>query len=201
MHPQPAILAAAAAALAACSAEPARAAGHCITYEQTGSVSGEVVECSKDLATSYAIETLEMSMMGMTQSQHRHVIRKDGEIISWDLDTLEGTRVDDPMADAVAGDPEDAAQRFIAAMGLSPTGETRSIAGETCAVHASAQMGEVCLTDDLLLLEQTFQGMGPASFTRTAVAVDRSTSGDPAHYEVPADVTIRENDLGGFSLP
>ncbi|MGD2132116.1 MAG: hypothetical protein PVI23_04940 [Maricaulaceae bacterium] len=189
------------AALSACSADPAEAAGQCITYEQTGGLSGQVIECGTNLATTYTIETLELNMLGVTQSQNRHTIRKNGEIISWDLDTLQGTRTDDPMADVVDGDPEEVAQAFISAMGFSPTGETKSIVGETCEVYASAQMGQACLTPDLLLLEQVLEGMGPASFTRTAVALDRSSSGDPANYEVPDNVTIQQIDLGGFGLP
>ena len=189
------------AAASACSADPAEATGQCITYEQTGSMSGQVIECGQDLATTYSIETLEMSMLGITQSQNRHVIRRNGEIISWDLDTLMGTRTDDPMAGVVNGDPEEVAATFISAMGFSPTGDTKSIVGETCKVYTSAQMGQVCLTEDLLLLEQTFGGVGPASFTRTATALDRSSSGDPANYEVPDNVTIQQVNLGGFGLP
>jgi len=176
-------------------------AGQCITYEQTGAMSGQVVECSRDLRTSYSIETLQMSMMGISQNQNRHVIRQNGEIIAWDLDTLQGTRTADPMADRLDDDSEDIAGRFIAAMGFVSTGAHKTVAGERCEVYSSAQMGRVCLTSDLLLLEQSFDGMGPASFTRTAIEIDRGTEGEPSNYTVPNDVTIRDvetGSIGGF---
>lgn len=183
------------AAAAMMFAGSAAAFPHCVEYTQTGGMSGTVTECYKDMWTSYSSENLKMKMMGFTQEQNQNTIRKDGKIYNWDPKTKRGTVTNDPMAGTTfSGDPSAQNQAFMNAMGFSPTGETRTIAGYSCAVQTSAQMGTVCITDDLTLLSQSMS-MGPMGFERIASKVTKGTAGDPTRYSVPTDVVISDVNL------
>ncbi|MAK61637.1 MAG: hypothetical protein CMK09_11705 [Ponticaulis sp.] len=165
---------------------------HCVEYSQTGGMSGTVTECFKTFWTSYSSENLKMKMMGFSQEHNQNTIRKDGKIYSWDPTTKRGTVTNDPWAGTdFKGDPVTQNEAFLNAMGFSATGETRTIAGLSCAVRTSSQMGTVCITDDLILLSQSMS-MGPMSFERVATKVTRGTSGDSARYSVPTDVVISD---------
>ena len=175
----------------------------CVDYEQTGAMSGTTTECHRDWGNErYTIEDLSMSVMGMTQRQNRHTIIQGDQIISWDRDTLQGTVTANPNYDAwtsaSAGDLEDFTNNMLTSMGFSQTGQTRTIAGESCNVWSSMQMGEMCFTDDAVVLEQSM-GMGMISFTRRAVSVRRNDGGENANYQVPSNVSISDGpDLGNL---
>ena len=192
-------------ALFGLGAGSASAFPHCVEYTQTGGMSGTVTECYKDIWTSYSTEALSMEMMGFTQEHNQNTIRKDGQIYSWDPTTKRGTVTADPWSETgFAGDPEAQGEAFMDAMGFSPTGQSRTIAGLSCEVRTSAQMGTVCITDDLILLSQSMS-MGPMGFERTAISVTRGTSGDSSRYNVPADLVISDVELpttsgGGIDL-
>lgn len=180
----------------AVAATSSGAQAHCATYEQTGGMAGTVTECSRAWDESYSIEKLTMSMMGMTQSRNEHVIRKDGEILSWDRATKQGTRTKDPMHARLEerfgdSDMADVGAEMAEAMGYAKTGTSKTIAGEDCDVWANPQLGDICLTEDFIALEQSMS-QGPMSFRRTATSVDRSTDGEAANYTVPDDVTLRD---------
>jgi len=168
----------------------------CVDYEQTGSMAGTTTECHRDWGHQrYTIEDLSMSMMGIQQTHNRHTITTDDQITSWDRGTLQGTVTTNPnydaWADASSDDVETFTDNMLSGMGFSPTGQTKTIAGEDCSVWSSAQMGQMCFTDDALVLEQVMD-MGIVSFSRRAVSVRRGDSGDASNYEVPANVTISD---------
>lgn len=179
----------------------------CIDYEQTGMMSGTATECLRNWAHErYTIEDFTISVMGMTQRHNQHAITVGNQITSWDRDTNVGTVTANPMYDRLASsssdDIEEFADNMIAAMGFTPTGASQTIAGESCDVYSSAQLGTMCFTSDALVLEQSMD-MGMGSFTRRAVSIDRGNGGSDADYQVPDDVTISQGPdlnaiMGGF---
>ena len=168
----------------------------CVDYVQTGSMEGTVTECHRDWGHErYTIEDLSLNMMGMTNPNNRHTIIADDQITSWDRDTNAGTITTNPMYDdivqAADGDMESFARDMIVAMGFTQTGTIRTIAGESCEDWTSASMGQMCFTEDAIVLDQTMS-MGPTSISRVAVDVRYGDGGDEANYQVPSNVTITQ---------
>ena len=75
---------------------------------------------------------------------------------------------------------EDMGQSFLSAMGMSPTGQTKTVASENCNVYSSQMLGTTCFTSDWLLVEQDVMGMGG----QTATSIDRSSGGADANYNL-----------------
>ncbi len=179
----------------------------CIDYEQTGMMAGTATECHRNWAHErYTIEDFTMSVMGMTQRHNQHVITVGDQITSWDRDTNVGTVTANPMYDRLVAssseDIEEFASNMIAAMGFTPTGALQTIAGESCNMYSSPQLGTMCFTSDALVLEQSMD-MGMGSFTRRATSIDRGNGGSDGDYQVPDYVTISAGPdlnaiLGGF---
>lgn len=200
-------------ALAACSQEASADAklhpveAICVEYEQTGAMAGTTTECHRDWGHQrYTIETLTLSMMGVRRNHNRHVITADDQITSWDRDTNQGTVTTNPMYDQIVsaadGDMESFGNDMIVAMGFSQTGASKTIAGEACNVWSSAAMGQMCFTEDAIVLEQVMS-MGPASIARRAVSIRRNDGGEASNYQVPNNVTIAQGPdldalMGGF---
>jgi hypothetical protein len=179
----------------------------CVDYEQTGTMSGTTTQCHRDWGhEQFQIERLSMSIMGMQRSENKHTIIEDEQVTSWDLDTNVGTVANNPMYDAVVGaaggDVDQFATNMLTSMGFTDTGTDKEIVGINCSVWNSPQMGQMCFTDDAIMLEQTLN-MGIVNFTSRAVDVRRGDAGDASNYQVPNNVTISEapdisNIMGGF---
>ena len=84
--------------------------------------------------------------------------------------------------------PEDMGQSFLTAMGMSPTGQTKTIAGELCNVYSSQMLGTACFTSDWLLVEQDVMGVGG----QTATSIDRGSGGVDSNYNLYKTVQISD---------
>ncbi len=179
----------------------------CITYESSGQMqSGTSTRCHRDYAyEAYEIIHITIGMAGFSQSQNTHTITIGNTIYAIDLDTNTGTQAVNPMydgfVDALAGSsPEDMSDAFLSAMGMTPTGETKTIAETECNVYNSPVMGTACLTSDGLMLEQVVMGN-----VQRAISVSIGESGDDANYTFYQTVPMSQgpdlsNGIGGLDL-
>jgi len=166
----------------------------CVTYQMSGQMqSGTVTRCHRNYAyESYEIQNVTIGLAGFSQTQTTHTITIGNTIYAINLATNTATKTENPMYDGLADalkntSPEEMGAAFLDAMGMTPTGQTKTIAGETCSVYSSQMMGTSCFTPDWLLLEQSVMGM-----KQTAVSVDRSTGGDDANYTLYQTVSVTE---------
>lgn len=171
---------------------PVKAA--CIDYEMSGQImNGTTKRCHRDYAHEvFEIQKLKMGIAGFTQSQNQHNITIGDIIYSINLSTNSGTKTKNPMYDSLVSSmkgksAKEMSNAFVAGMGYSPTGATKKIADHNCNVFNSAQMGNVCLTEDGLMLEQNFMGN-----TTKAVNVAVGEAGDDANYTLYKKVPISE---------
>lgn len=166
----------------------------CVTYEMTGQMmSGGTTRCHRDYGyEQYEIQETTVGFAGVTQTQRQHVIIIGETIYSINLDTNSGTKTQNPMYASVTAalqnsSPDQMSQQFFDAMGLTPNGETKTIAGASCAVYTSAMMGTVCMTDNGLMLEQDFMGSG-----QIATSVNVGDGGDDENYTLYQTVPITD---------
>jgi hypothetical protein len=166
----------------------------CLDYELTGQMmNGTIKRCHRAHGhESYEIQNFTMGIAGFKQTQNQHTIIIGDTIYAIDLANKTGTRTKNPMYDSLVTSmkgksTEEMSNAFITGMGYSPTGESRTVANMKCRVYRSAQMGTVCLTDDALMLEQSFMGN-----TTRAVKVAVGEEGDDAGYSLYKDVEISE---------
>lgn len=166
----------------------------CINYEMSGQMqSGTTLRCHRDFAyEAFEILDLSIGFGGFSQTQNQHNITIGDQIYAIDLNTNTGTQTTNPMyAGIVAAlqdtDPEDMGAAFIAAMGFTATGATKTIADTVCNVYSSGMMGTMCLTDNGLMLEQAVMGN-----TQTAVSVSIGNGGDDANYTLYQTVPITD---------
>jgi len=179
----------------------------CITYESSGQMqSGTSTRCHRDYAyESYEIIHSTIGMAGFSQTQNTHTIMIGSTVYGIDLDTNTGTQTVNPrydgLVDAMANSsPEDMSDAFLSAMGMMPTGETKTIAGTQCNVYSAQMMGTTCLTDDGLMLEQVFMGN-----VQRAVSVAIGDGSDDANYTLYQNVPMSQgpdlsNGIGGIDL-
>lgn len=176
---------------------------HTIVYLLSGSTTGTVTEMSRNHggATVRITETT-MQIMGMTQSEHTRVITRGAEIVTIDLEANTATRMQNPMYDAITGgmtadEAEEMGREMMRSMGHVETGESRTVAGESCNVWTNSGLGqELCITSDAIMLSVSTSMMG-MSFTQTATEVRRGDGGPDEMYEIPAGITVTEGpDLG-----
>lgn len=165
---------------------------YCVWYEHTGTMmTGESQMCMrKHGQESFTISQTGISMMGITQNQNTHTITIGDKIYNINLDTMTGTETTNPMYEGLSNaDPEDLTAKIMAGLGLTDTGQDKDIAGVTCNILSSAQMGSACFTDDMIMLEQDIMGN-----TQTATQVDLDSGGDDANYNLhnSSDVTMSE---------
>ncbi len=172
---------------------------YCIEYEHSGAMqSGTSKECIREWGMEQTRwENTTISMGAFSQTQNQRSITQGKTIVTFDAQTNQGTKMDNPYYDSFAqaaeSDPKQFADQMIAAMGFSPNGETKEIAGETCNVLASG-MGTMCMTEDGLTLETDIAGM-----VKKATKIDRSNGGADADYVVPENITFTEvPDLGSI---
>ena len=171
---------------------------YCVDYEHTGAMqSGTSKECIRKWGLEQTQwDNTQITMGAFSQSNNQRMITKGRTTVSFDPETLEGTKMDNPFYDSIAEaaqkeGADDFAQSMIQAMGFKPTDDTKEIAGETCAVY-SGQMGAMCMTKDGLTLETNVAGM-----IKKATKIDRTTGGSDADYVIPEGLTFQEvPDLG-----
>lgn len=166
----------------------------CISYETSGPMmSGTTTRCHRDYAfEQYEIQNTVIGIAGMTQQQNQHTITIGEWIYAINLQTNTGTKTANPMyaglVSALEGSsPEQMSATFMSAMGMTATGESKAVAGTSCNVYTSAQMGSVCMTEGGLMLEQEFMGT-----TQIAVSVSIGDGGDDANYTLYQTVPISD---------
>ncbi len=173
---------------------------YCIEYEHSGAMqSGTSKECLRKWGQEQSHwENTTVNMGGFSQSANQRSIMQGKSMVSFDPETMQGTKMDNPMFDTIAQAAQDQGtenfvDQMVAAMGFSATEQTKEIAGESCTVYAG-QMGAMCMTSDGLTLETT---IGP--IVRRATSVDRTTGGTDEDYVIPDGITFTEMpDLGNF---
>lgn len=166
----------------------------CIEYEMSGQMqNGTLRRCHRDYAyEQFEIHNFSVGFGGFTQTMRQHVITIGDTVYSIDLATNTGTKTINPMYDQLVSsmsgrDADEVGDAFIAAMGFTPTGATKTVAEFTCNLHESSMMGTVCLTDDLLMLEQSFMGN-----TMVATSVSVGEGGDDDDYALYQNVPISD---------
>lgn len=166
----------------------------CITYEMTGQMqSGTTIRCHRNWAyEQYEIQDIEIGMAGFSQSQNAHVITIGDTIYNIDVAAGTGTQTTNPMYDGLVNNmsgssPEEMSAQFMAAMGMSPTGQTKTIANTECSMYSSQGLGTVCMTDGGLMLEQSVMGMG-----QVATSVSIGDGGDDENYTLYQNVTLTQ---------
>lgn len=166
----------------------------CVTYEMTGQMqSGTTTKCHRNWAyEQYEIQNITIGMAGFSQTQNSHIITIGDTIYTIDVAAGTGVQTTNPMYDSLVNNmsgasPEEISEQFLAAMGMSPNGQTRTIANVECNVYTSAQLGTACLTDGGLILEQNVMGMG-----QIATSVSIGDGGDDANYTLYQSVTLSE---------
>ena len=166
----------------------------CVTYEMSGQMqNGSITRCHREYGyEQYEIQNITIGIAGFTQTQNSHNITIGDTIYAINLENNTGTKTKNPMYQSIVSamednDSEEMSDTFIAAMGYSPTGETKTIADNECNVYNSAQAGTLCLTTEGLMLEQAILGN-----TTTAVTVSLGDSGDDANYTLYEQVSITE---------
>ena len=157
---------------------------YCIDYEIGGDMQGgSVKRCHrKNGYEQFEIQNTTISVFGISQSTNQHIVTIGDQIYSINLDTNTGTITTNPFYASLSQalddtSPEQMGAAFLDAMGYTATGETKIVAEASCEVYNSAMVGTVCLSDDLLMLEQNVMGM-----TWTAVTVAIGVPGDDADY-------------------
>ena len=165
----------------------------CITYEMSGQMmNGTTTRCHRDHGYEmYELEDMKIGIGGFGQRQKAHRITIGDTIYALDLKTNRATKTKNPMYDQIAGalerdGAEQVSSQFMTAMGYSPTGQTKTIAGQTCEVHSSQFVGSACLTSDLLSLEQDVMGN-----RMTAQSVSYSP-GEASNYSLPDGVSVQD---------
>lgn len=166
----------------------------CVDYESSGQMQqGTTTRCHRDYAyEQYEIQNLTIGFGAFTQAQNQHNITIGDTIYAINLSTNTGTKTINPMYDQIVSamqglDPADVGNAFIAAMGFTATGATKTIADTTCNVYNSAMMGTACLTDDGLMLEQSIMGN-----TTIATNVTIGDGGSDANYTLYQNTPITE---------
>ncbi len=177
----------------------------CIDYEQSGQMqSGTSTRCHRDYGyEQYEISELTIGMAGFSQSQSTFTVTIGETIYAIDEASNTATQTVNPMyqglADAVDQSGSDTvSDAFLTAMGMSSTGQTKTVLGLTCNVYASSMMGTACLTDDGLMLEQNVMGN---QVIATAVSYDEGISENYRRHESAAITQGPDlsNGLGGLT--
>lgn len=159
----------------------------CVDYEQSGQMqSGTSTRCHRDYGyEQYEISNVSIGMAGFSQSQSTFTVTIGDTIYAINTDTNTATQTVNPMyqgiADAVAQSGSDSvSDAFLSAMGMSPTGQSKTVIGLSCNVYSSSMMGTACLTEDGLMLEQSVMG---TQVTATAVTFDEGVTENYRRHE------------------
>ena len=177
----------------------------CVDYNHSGQMqSGTSTRCHRDYGyEQYEIVDLSIGMAGFSQTQSTFTVTIGDTIYAINTDTNTATQTPNPMyqsiADAVSqSGPDSVSDAFLNAMGMTATGQTRTVIGRACNVYASSMMGTVCLTDDGLMLEQNVMG---TQVVATGVTYDE---GESENYRRHETATITQgpdlsNGISGLS--
>jgi len=164
----------------------------CVQYEMSGQMqNGTSTRCHRQFAyEQFEIQDVSVGFGGFTQSQNQHNITIGNVIYAINLATNTGTKTVNPFYDQIVNsmqgmDADDVADAYFQAMGFSPTGASKTVADIDCNVYQSSMLGIVCMTEDGLMLEQSFMGN-----TTIATSVDIGNGGDDANYTLYQDVPI-----------
>ncbi len=171
-----------------------------IKYSQEGMMqSGEIVQQCRNWCNEMAETTkTTMSMGGFSQSTNQKSITIRDTIYNVDLDKGTVTKTANPMYDSLvqslqnSGNDQTAMmQAWLKALGYQSTGNTRTVAGETCTDYTSAQLmgSTTCLTDDGLALYTEVAVAGMQPMVRKAVEVRRNDPGKAEDYGIPKGST------------
>lgn len=159
----------------------------CISYIHSGQMqSGTSTKCHRDYGyEQYEIMTLKIGMAGFGQTQSSFTVTIGDAVYAIDTAKNTATRTVNPMyqglADAVdRSGSENVSDAFLNAMGMTATGQTKTVSGLPCNLYSSAMMGTACLTEDGLLLEQNVMGN---SITATSISYDEGEATNYRRHE------------------
>jgi hypothetical protein len=159
----------------------------CVAYATTGQMmEGNGNQCHRHYGyEAYRQETIRFKVPGMAQTQSHTFVTIGPEIYDVDPRAGTATKTRNPLYDALVKgggkDPEAVAR----AAGMVPTGGSDTLLGLSCRLYAGQLLGEMCMTDDGIVLRLTLAGM-----SMTATEVQRGESGDPAIYDLPGKATV-----------
>lgn len=168
----------------------------CVTYEHSGMMSGTAVNCMRKWGTERVeIEDFTIGIAGFTQQEKAHKIYIGDEIYVINTDNMTGTQTTNPIQEDLSNtDPIALGEAMMAGWGMVDSGEDKTIAGLQCNVMTSPTMGSVCLTENLVMLEQNFM-----SVNRIATSVDLTSGGDDDNYTLYERVELTEGpDVGAI---
>lgn len=156
-----------------------------IVYRHEGTQTGTTVLHSRNYGHLRAeLRDLTLTFAGLNQVQKERAVIDGRTITTVNLQTNTATRIENPIYDQIVagiarqgGDGLAAGLAFIRAMGGAETGETKTIAGETCNVWTiPALQQQHCIAPDGLPLEVTSK-LGGIPLAQVAVEVRRGDGG------------------------
>ena len=161
----------------------------CIEYENSGMMTGTSINCMRKWGNERVeIENFSIGIAGVTRTQKSHKIYIGDQIYVLDTDKMTGTVTTNPLFQDLSNtDPIALGEAMMDSLNMTDSGEDKTIAGVECNVMTSPQMGSVCMTDDLVMLEQSFMGQN-----RIATSVDLTSGGDDASYTLYEEVELTE---------
>ncbi len=168
----------------------------CVTYEHGGMMSGTSEMCIRNWgAETYTIENFTISIAGFSQSQNSHKITIGDQIYAIDPATMTGTVTTNPMYEGISNaDPEAITATVMEGLGMTDSGEDKTVAGYSCNVLTGDMGISGCFTDDMVMLEMDAMGA-----TQTATSVDLDSGGDDANYNLWQQATITDGpDVGAI---
>jgi len=153
----------------------------CVEYENSGMMKGTSINCMRKWGTERVeIEDFEIGVGGFSKREKAHKTYIGDQIYVINTDKMTGTVTRNPVhKDLSNTDPIALGKAMMASWNMKDTGKDKTIAGVECNVMDSPQMGSVCLTDNLVMLEQSFMGVN-----RVATSVDLNSGGDDANYSL-----------------
>ena len=165
----------------------------CIDYEQSGQMqTGTSTKCHRDYGyEQYEISELSIGIGAFSQSQSTFTVTIGDTVYAIDTDANTATETVNPMYDGIANavansSSDDVSDAFLNAMGMTPTGQSDTVAGLSCEVYSSNMMGSACFTEDGLMLKQSVMG---TEVIATSVAYNE---GEAANYRRHESATITQ---------
>jgi len=151
----------------------------CVEYQNSGMMTGTSINCMRKWGTERVeIEDFRIGIAGISRHEKAHKIYIGDQIYVLDTEKMTGTVTKNPIQEDLSNtDPIALGKAMMESWNMADTGEDKTIAGMECNVMSSPQMGSVCLTDNLVMLEQSFMGVN-----RIATSVDLTSGGDDANY-------------------
>ncbi len=161
----------------------------CVEYENSGMMKGTSINCMRKWGTERVeIEDFVVGIAGVSRQEKAHKIYIGDKIYVLDTSKMTGTATKNPIQEDLSNtDPIALGKAMMASWNMADTGEDKTIAGVECNVMSSPQMGSVCLTDNLVMLEQNFMGV-----SRVATSVDLTSGGDDANYSLYEKAELTE---------